>query len=68
MTAVNVDQLEHWEEPSDQRQHIVGYIVTFCTADNQCLAVIADLIRVTECEITHLVETRGEDLDWDTKP
>lgn len=68
MTAINIDQLEHWKETSNQRQHIICHVVTLCTSDNECLAVVANLIGVVEREIAHFVETQTEDLDRDTKP
>lgn len=64
MTAINIRNLEHWEETPNQRQHIVSDVVTSRAPNEQGRAIIACLVRVFEWEIAHVIQACGECLDW----
>lgn len=64
MTAVNVPQLEPWEEASNQRQDVIIHIVTLRSAYKECIPFIFCFVRVFKGKIPHMFKVRGEYVDW----
>lgn len=63
MAAINVRNLESWEEAPDQGQHIISDVVASRAPNEQGRPIIACFIRVLELEIAHGVQACGECLD-----
>ena len=64
MATFDVLNFESKEEPSNQWENIIGYIVAICASDNKCRSLIAGRIWILERKITHTIKSCAESLNW----